>query len=470
MTRIQVQTPRAASGDGPLEYAARRPAARVVIITQNCSVPRDRRVWSELLALCSGGYEVVAICPEGDGHERARFERREGVDIFRFAQPRASGSPLSYLREYAVAFWRIRRLARRVAGERGFDIVQASNPPDFLLMAVHFLKRRGARLIFDHHDLAPELYLARFGGDGGVFYRLTQLLERVNYRMADLVLATNESYKRIAVQRGRMRPEDVFVVRTGPDLARFGPVPADPELKRGRRALISFIGEMAPQDGVDHALRALAHLLQRRDDWHAIFAGHGGALDDLRALTTSLGLDDHVEFTGWLEDPELQRVLSASDLCLVPDPKTPLSDVSTLVKIAEYMAMSRPIVSYDLTESRVTAEEAAIYARPNEPEAFAKAIAVLLDDPDRRARMGRIGRERVERLLSWEHCRRNLLAAYEVALTREPAAWAPRPPGQRARPAVARWLHLPGSQDRHRAEHRTPIRAERLDENGDRSS
>ena len=417
-TRIEVQT--------PLAGADNRVTARVLVITQNCSVPRDRRVWSELLTLRASGYEVVAICPTGDGADTTRFERRDGIDIFRYSQPRATGSALSYLREYAVAFHRIRRLARTVAGARGFDIVQASNPPDFLLMTVYFLKRRGARLIFDHHDLVPELYLARFGDGGAALYRLTRLIEHLNYRLADIVLATNESYKRVALERGRMRSEDVFVVRSGPDLARFGPVALDPELKRGRRALISFIGEMAPQDGVDHALRALAHLLRQRDDWHAIFAGYGPAFDDLRALTTSLGLDDHVEFTGWLEDAELQRVLSASDLCLAPDPKTPLSDASTLVKIAEYMAMSRPIVSYDLIESRVTAGEAAIYARPNDPVAFADAISVLLDDPERRALMGRIGRERVEQTLSWEHASAVLLAAYEAALSRQPSRWARR--------------------------------------------
>jgi len=375
-------------------------------------------VWNELRALAEGGYEVVAICPKGDGDESASasFERLEGVDIFRFAQPRASGSALSYLREYAVAFWRIRRLARRVAGDRGFDVVQASNPPDFLLMAVYFLKRSGARLIFDHHDLAPELYLARFGGDGGVFYWLTRLLEQVNYRLADLVLATNESYRRVAIQRGRRRPEDVLVVRSGPQLSRFGPVAPDERLKKGHRFLLSFIGEMEPQDGVDHALQALAHLLGRRSDWYAVFAGDGSAREGLQALATHLGLDDHVEFAGWLEDPALRSVLCSSDVCLAPDPKTPLSDASTLVKIAEYMAMSRPIVSYDLTESRVTAAEAAVYARPDDPEAFAEALDALLDDPDRRERMGRIGLERVQQSLSWECGSIQLLAAYDQAL------------------------------------------------------
>ena len=438
MTSIDFRTPAAAGGDGLPDGSRGVRGARVLMISQNAHVPRDRRVWNELRALAEGGYEVVAICPHGDGAESAGFERLEGVDIFRFAQPRASGSALSYLREYGVAFWRIRRLARKVAGDRGFDVVQACNPPDFLLMAVYFLKRRGARLIFDHHDLAPELYLARFGGDGGLLYWLTRLLEQVNYRLADLVLATNESYKRVAIRRGRRRPEDVLVVRSGPQLSRFGPVAPDERLKKGHNFLISFIGEMAPQDGVDNALQALAHLLGRRSDWYAMFAGDGTARAGLMALATSLGLDDHVEFTGWLEDPALRSVLCSSDVCLAPDPKTPLSDASTLVKIAEYMAMSRPIVSYDLTESRVTAGEAAVYARSDDPQAFAEALDALLDDPDRRERMGRIGFERVQQSLSWECGRVQLLAAYEQALTRSCARRTPRRTWLPARRTTAR--------------------------------
>ncbi|HLW95346.1 MAG TPA: glycosyltransferase family 4 protein [Solirubrobacteraceae bacterium] len=451
MTRTDDQTTPEAAAAEPATAAPGRLAARVLVVSQNAQLPRDRRVWNELRALSEGGYEVSAICPKGDdGESTERFERLEGVDIFRFAQPRASGSAGSYLLEYAVAFWRIRRLARRVAGERGFDVVQASNPPDFLLMAVYFLKRRGARLIFDHHDLAPELYLARFGSDHRLLYWLTRLLEQINYRLADLVLATNESYKRVALRRGRRRPEDVFVVRSGPQLARFAPTPADEGLKRGHRFLISFIGEMAPQDGVDHALRALAHLLERRADWYAVFAGDGPAREGLEELAATLGIWEHVDFAGWLADPALRTVLSSSDVCLVPDPKTPLSDVSTLVKVAEYMAMSRPIVSYDLTESRVTAADAALYARSNDPAAFADAINELLDDPERRAQMGRAGRERVEQHLSWECGSAQLLAAYETALERSSEAAGSRRGWLPARLTSVRSLNA--------SRHRTPPR------------
>jgi glycosyltransferase involved in cell wall biosynthesis len=389
---------------------------RVLVIVQNSSVPSDRRAWDEITALCDGGYHVTAICPVGQTRDELLFERRGGVDIHRFPQAPSSGGTMGYLREYAVALWNIRRLVRRAARERPFDVVHACNPPDLLLFAALSQKRRGARFVFDHHDLSPELYLARFSRGKDVLYRLSLLVEALNFRLSDVVLATNDSYKRIAIGRGRKRADDVFVVRSAPVLSQFVAVPADPALKRGRPHLLTFIGEIAPQDGLEHALRALAILRGRRDDWHAVFAGEGPALEDMRRLSAELGIDENVEFAGWLLDPELRLLLSSSDICLVPDPKTKLSDASTLVKIAEYLAMARPVVAYDLTESRVTAGGAALYAEPGQPESFADAIEQLLDDPERRRRMGALGRQRVEQGLAWEHSALSLLAAYEHAL------------------------------------------------------
>jgi glycosyltransferase involved in cell wall biosynthesis len=407
---------RGAAGVGQSRNGAAVP--RVLVLLQNTAVPGDRRVGHEIETLRSADYEVVIVCPQRDGPRSEARPEPDGVTIHRFPQPEARGTVLSYLREYAAAYWRIRRLARRLSKERPFDVVLAANPPDFLLMAVRSLKRRGSWLIFDHHDLWPELYLARFGSKRSPLYWLIVAIERVNFRLADFVLATNESYKRIAVDRGRKRPKDVFVVRNGPVLADFLPVPADPTLKRGRPHLIGYIGEMARQDGIDHALRALAHLREWRDDWRAVFAGDGEAESELRRLASELGLDDRVEFCGWLDDAEIRKLLCSSDLCLVPDPRTTLSDVSTLAKIAEYMAMSRPIVAFDLTESRVTAGDAALYARPNDEGDFARAISELLDDPERRDRMGKIGRRRVEDGLSWEHSEPVLLSAFRAALAR----------------------------------------------------
>jgi glycosyltransferase involved in cell wall biosynthesis len=376
---------------------------RILVISQNNSVPSDRRVWNEITALRAGGYHVSAICPKGERSDVLSFERRDGVDIHRFSQVTSGGGVAGYLREFTYALWHIRRLVRRVSRAAPFDVVHACNPPDILLFAALSQKRRGARFIFDHHDLSPELYLARFGRGKDIVYRLSLLVEALNFRLADVVLATNDSYKRVAVERGGKCKDDVFVVRSAPVLSRFVSVPADAALKRGRPHLLVFIGEIAPQDGLDH--------------WHAVFAGDGPALGEMRHLTSELGLDHCVEFPGWLLDGELLLLLSSSDICLVPDAKTELSDASTLVKIAEYLAMSRPVVAYDLVESRVTAGDAALYAKSGHPESFADAIEQLLDDPARRRRMGALGRQRVERGLAWEHSARSLLDAYEHVLS-----------------------------------------------------
>lgn len=390
---------------------------RILILSENESIPSDRRVWDVSIALVRAGCEVVVVCPQGLEDERALSEVRDGVHIHRYPLKFADGGGvIGYLREYGSALWHTWRVVRRLSCERPFDVVHACNPPDFLLFAAWPARRRGARFIFDHHDLTPELFLTRFGGRHRWLHRLTLLLERMCFAVADVVLATNESYREVARTRGRKRPEEVFVVRNGPDLRHFRPLAPSAELKRGRSLLISYIGVMAPQDGVDHALRALALLGERRDDWHAIFAGEGEARPALSRLVDELDLNERVEFVGWLDDAQIVRLLCSSDVCLAPEPKSPLNDVSTMVKIAEYMAMSRPVVAYALRESRFAAGDAAVYAEPNDVASFAACINELLDDPDRRAEMGRFGRERVERELSWEHSERNLVAAYRSVL------------------------------------------------------
>ncbi|MFL5843395.1 MAG: glycosyltransferase family 4 protein [Solirubrobacteraceae bacterium] len=388
---------------------------RVLVLDQNNSLPSDRRVWAEITALRGAGYEVAAICPKGDGRDLDAHEQIDGVDIHRFDQDPASGA-IGYLREYATALWRMRALVRRISRGRPFDVVHACNPPDLLLLTALSQRRRGARFVFDHHDLAPELYLVRFGRGEDLLYRLSLLVERINFRLADVVLATNESYRRVATGRGRKRPEDVFIVRSAPALERFTPVEPRESLRRGKPHLLAYIGIMARQDGVDHALRGLAALREQRDDWHAVFAGEGSAVEEMQELARELGIADLVEFPGWLEQDEVRALLGTADVCLVPDPKTPLSDASTLVKVAEYLAMSRPVVAYDLTETRVTAGDAAVYATAGDDRSFGEQIAALLDDPERRARMGAEGRARVEQGLAWEHSERELLAAYEHVL------------------------------------------------------
>lgn len=394
----------------------KRPGSRVLIIVENLPVPSDRRVWQESLALRAEGYDVVVVCPRGDDRDSAPHDSVEGVEIYRYPLRSATGGPLGYAREYSSAVWRMLRLALRLGR---FDVVHVCNPPDLLFLVALPLKLRGAKVIFDHHDLVPELYLSRFHRGRDAVYRTLVLLERLTYRLADVVLVTNESYRRIALDRGSKTPDRVFVVRNAPTPGRLKPTDPDDSLKLGKEHLLCYVGIMGPQDGVDYALRALAYLrdVEGRDDWHAAFIGFGDVFDAMVSLSGQLGLEEVVTFTGWLDDDGLARYLSTATVCLSPDPLNPLNDVSTMNKILEYMAFGRPIVTFDLCEARVSAGEAAVYVPPNDEAAFAREVARLLDDPAQRARMGEIGRRRLEQTLSWKHSERELLSGYTTALT-----------------------------------------------------
>ena len=387
---------------------------RALILVENLSVPFDRRVWQECRALRDAGYDVSVICPQGASQDREPFAEIEGVEIHRYPLTTATSGWSGYLREYSAALWHSWRLARRLGR---FDLVHICNPPDLLFLVALPLKRRGARVIFDQHDLVPELYESRFGRGKDLVHRAVLALERLTYRAADVVIATNGSYRRVAIDRGGKAPERVFVVRSAPDLTRFeGGVP-DPALKRGKEHLLCYLGVMGPQDGVDYALRSLARLRDIRvADWHAVFVGAGDCFDEMRALSSRLGLDGHVTFTGGIPDDELLAYLSTADVALSPDPHNPLNDVSTMNKVLEYMAVGLPIVSFDLREARVSAGDAARYVECNDTDAFAAAASALLDDPAERDRRGRIGRDRVAGALSWDHSKTHLLAAYEAAL------------------------------------------------------
>ena len=388
---------------------------RVLILVENLSVPFDRRVWQESRALVDAGYEVVVICPMGTQRDTEPEQELEGVRILRYPLQAATGGPAGYVREYGLALWHTVRLALRVRREGPVDVVQACNPPDLLFLAALPLMARGARFVFDHHDLVPELFRSRFPRGGEWLFRVAVVLERITFALAAGVISTNESYRRVALTRGRKRPEQVQVVRSAPDLTRFVPREPDPALRRGKPHLAAYVGVMGPQDGVDYALRALAHLRHDlgREDLHTIFMGGGDARDEMIELASALGIDDVVEFPGRVSDEFLQRCLSTADVGLSPDPCNPLNDVSTMNKVVEYMAMGRPIVSFDLVEARVSAGDAAVYAADDDEQAFAALIGELLDDPQRRAEMGASGRERVARHLSWDVSRANLLDFYQ---------------------------------------------------------
>jgi glycosyltransferase involved in cell wall biosynthesis len=388
---------------------------KALILVENLSVPFDRRVWQESTTLRDAGWEVHVICPQGTKRDTEAEAVVDGVHIHRYPLKAATGGPAGYLQEYGSALWHTLRLARKVGP---VDVVHACNPPDLLYLVAKVLKRQGARFIFDQHDLCPELYLSRFDRGQDLLYRGVCALERATYRAADVVISTNESYQQVARIRGGKRPEDVFVVRSAPVVERFHEVPVEPELKKGKPHLLAYLGVMGPQDGVDYALRALAKLRDEigRTDWHAVFVGSGDAFDDMVALSAKLGLANQVEFTGRIPDEDLVRYLSTADVCLSPDPLNPLNDVSTMNKVMEYMAMSKPIVSFELREARVSAGDAAVYAPANDESAFAKLVSQLLDDPEERVRMGKLGQARVAGALSWENSAKNLLAAYEHAV------------------------------------------------------
>jgi glycosyltransferase involved in cell wall biosynthesis len=391
---------------------------RTLILVENLSVPLDRRVWQEAQALRDAGADVTVICPRGLQQDRAAFEERDGIAIHRYRLTPATGGPTGYVREYAAAFTRTALLARRVARDGRVDVVHACNPPDLLFATTLWMRRRGTRFVFDHHDLVPELVLSRFGPDRYALHRLALAAERRTFAMADVVISTNESYREIAIERGQVPPEDVFVVRSAPDLERFGPATPDPSLKRGKPHLLAYLGVMGPQDGVDHALRALALLRSEREDWYAIYVGDGDVRPQMRALAVELGLGAQTDFTGRIPDDQVQTILSTADLCLAPDPRNPLNELSTMNKILEYMAVGKPIVAYDLKEARASAGDAALYAVPNSEQSFCKMIVSLLDDHEARARIGRLGRMRLERDLSWERSKQELLRAYDRALSR----------------------------------------------------
>ncbi len=388
---------------------------RALLISENAPVPGDRRVWNQSRALVEAGWSVGVVCAAAEDRAEAPREIIEGVEIHRYPLHPAAGGA-DYGREYAQAVWRIRSLVREQVATAPPDIVHTANPPDFLLLGARSARAAGAAFVFDHHDLMPELFRTRYRR-AGLPYKALLAIERGAMRSADVVISTNESYRRLALARGGVDPENVFVVRNGPDLERFTPLPPDPELRRGRKFLLGYLGMMGPQDGIDHAVLALAELDRRRDDdWGAILIGEGPVRGEMEALAASHGIADRVEFAGWRGDEDIRRILSTVDLCIAPDPPSPLNDVSTMIKVPEYMAMGKPIASYDLAETRVSAGDAAAYADPT-PEALGTLMDELLNDPGRREEMSRIAVARVPSL-SWQHSVEVLLEAFERALER----------------------------------------------------
>jgi glycosyltransferase involved in cell wall biosynthesis len=387
---------------------------RVLILVQNLSVPFDRRVWLECQSLVAAGFRVAVVCPKAPGDPT--YYRLRGVDLFKY-RPYAPGtSSFSFVLEYVYSFIMTLSLSLRANFRDPFDVVQSCNPPDlFWPIGLLFRLLNGSSFVFDHHDLCPELFESRFPDGNRFVYRALRLMERCMARTADHVIATNDSYRRIVLERDGISPTGVTVVRTGPDLATLRRSTAQPSVTRTKSHVAAYLGVMGPQDGVELVLEVADQVVHRlgRHDIGFTLIGSGDCYDELVALSHRLGLTDYVTFTGRIPDADVAAILSTADVGISPDPKNPLNDVSTMNKTMEYMTFELPVVAFDLRETRISASDAAVYATPNDVEEMAQLLVDLMDDEPRRRSMGRAGRARIEQELAWEHQAPRYVGVYE---------------------------------------------------------
>ncbi len=399
---------------------------RVLIIVENLPVPFDQRVWKEATSLHASGYEVSVLCPRGKNY-RQGYEVIDGIRIYRHPMPKEGNNLPGYIYEYTCGlFWEL-FYACRLYITPGFDVIQGCNPPDNIFLVALPFKLFGVRYIFDHHDATPELYVSKYDSKG-LLYRMQVWLERWTYQTADVVMCTNNSYKRLAMTRGTVDPDDVFVVRNGPDLEKFKPVPPNETRKFGKRYLVGYVGTMSAQEGLDILLDVAQEIKNKgRRDVHFTCVGGGPALASLRQLTRDMNLEDTVTFTGRIPEADLLEILSTADVCVNPDKPCEMNDISTMIKIMEYMALSKPIVQFDLKEGRFSAQGSSLYADKDKGSVdFAEKILWLLENPEERKRMGECGRKRVEEALAWNYSVDSLLAAYSRAFNKKARSAARR--------------------------------------------
>lgn len=385
---------------------------KILILVENLPVPIDRRVWQESLALTEAGYKVSVISPRPKGEPE--YKELQGIHMYRYKMPPPTKGTLSFFYEFTYCWIQTFKLARRVWKEQGFDVIQTCNPPDTFWPIGQHYKKRGVKYVFDQHDLCPELFESRFNRRG-FFYKGLLWLEQQNYRTADMIISTNETYRCVAIERGGVPPERVTIVRSGPLASKFISGEPDPSLKRGKKYMGVYLGVMGPQDGVDYLVRAAHHVVHTlgHKDTQFAFIGGGDMFEELKAMATELNLDDYVEFTGRISDELLLKYFSTADIAFAPDPCNPLNDVSTMNKVVEYMALGLPIVSFNLKETRYSAQSAAVYVDDNDEKAFAQTTIDLLNNPEQRQEMSAFGKERFVNTLSWEHSKKRLVRAYD---------------------------------------------------------
>lgn len=390
---------------------------KILIIVENLPVPFDTRVWQEATTLVKNGYTVSVICPKGKGYEKEE-EVLAGVHVYRHDLKTEGSGFVGYVKEYGSALYHEIRLAKKIYKEIGFDVIHGCNPPDDIYMVAKHFRKYGVRYVFDHHDICPELFEAKFGKKG-LLYKSQLWLERQTYRHAAFAFVTNESYKKIAIERGGMEPAKVYVLRSGPRLERLRIQEPKPELKKGRKYMVGYLGVIGKQEGIPYLLEAARYIRNElhRDDICYGIVGGGTSLEELKTLSASMGIDDIVTFTGRAPDDVMLDYLNTADICVNPDEYNPMNDKSTMNKVLEYMALGKPIVQFDLTEGKYSAKEASVYANPNDAVDMAKKIVELLDNPQKRQEMSVYGRKRIVEELSWEHTSKALLAGYEAYFT-----------------------------------------------------
>ncbi len=389
---------------------------KILMLVENMPAPLDRRVWPEATALRDQGFQVSIISPKGSVQYRESYICIENIHIYRYQLPEARHKYLAYIVEYSIAMLMTFWLSLKVLFRHGFDVIHTANPPDTFFLIGLFYRLFGKKFVFDQHDLTPEMFRVLSKNRMKPLHKLLFFLEWCTYRIADVVIVANNSFKQIAIKRGRCPANKVFVVRNGPNLEHMKLVTPEPELKGGRPYLLAYVGVMAVQDGVEYALYALHDLVHKRGrrDVSLVLMGDGENASVLHALAHELQLDDYVNFTGWMESKDILRYLTVADMGLLPDPQNGLNEYCTMIKTMEYMALGKPVVAFDLTETRFSARDAALYAQPNLVEDFASKIEILLDDEDLRLRLGAVGRRRIEEALSWDCSKKNLLQAYKV--------------------------------------------------------
>jgi len=390
----------------------------VLIIVENMPVPQDFRVWKEARSLHGAGYQVVVLCPKGQSSQET-YELMEGVHIYRHPVAKEGDSPVGYVWEYSVAlFWQI-VFSLWIYLRRGFQVIQGCNPPDDIFLVALPYKLLGVKYIFDHHDVMPELYLSKYEKEG-FFYKIQLLLEKMTFRCSDVVMSTNDSYREIAITRGGVHTDNVFVVRNGVEPKKFRAVPSDPALKNGKHFLVGYVGNMSIQEGLDILIDVAVRLKEMgRRDVHFTCVGGGPGLAGLRRLVAEKGAEDMITFTGRIPDAELLAVLSTADVCVNPDKPCQMNSMSTMIKVMEYMTLGKPIVQFEGKEGRFSAQEASLYSDGSDQVTdFADKILWLLDHPLDRERMGQFGSRRIENELAWEYSVRNLLGAYDRAFSK----------------------------------------------------